>query len=140
MAGRELEVDAELSLYQETGGYPLFVVEMVRANLGRVSDSSSETEDEDYMQSQASLGAAQVLPLRVYAVLIGRLQQLSASARSLVELAAVIGREFTLDLLLAVSNTDADSAVRALDELWYKRIVREQGATVMTLPMISCAR
>ncbi|MGZ3616605.1 MAG: ATP-binding protein, partial [Ktedonobacteraceae bacterium] len=149
VAGRELEMDEGLYLYQETGGYPLFVVEMVRASLpiptdndaeakrsrvsqserkslGRVSDSPSEAGE--YMQSQASPGAAQVLPPRVYAVLIGRLQQLSASARSLVELAAIIGREFTLDFLLAVSNTDADSAVRALDELWYKRIVREQGA------------
>jgi predicted ATPase len=64
----------------------------------------------------------------VHAVLAGRLQQLSASARGFVELAATIGREFTLDLLITVGNADADSAVRALDELWHKRIVREHGA------------
>jgi predicted ATPase len=30
--------------------------------------------------------------------------------------------------LITVGNADADSAVRALDELWHKRIVREHGA------------
>jgi predicted ATPase len=64
----------------------------------------------------------------MHAVLVGRFLQLSASARSFVELAATIGREFTLDLLIGVSNTDSDSAVRALDELWHKRILREHGA------------
>ena len=44
-------------------------------------------------------------PPRVHAVLVHRLLQLSASARALVELAAVIGREFTLDLLIEVNIT-----------------------------------
>ena len=64
----------------------------------------------------------------MHAVLVGRLQQLSASARAFVELAATIGRAFTLDLLIACGNADAESAVRALDELWHKRIVHEHGA------------
>src|SRR5205807_10614674 len=74
------------------------------------------------------LDTAQTLPPRMYAVLVGRIQQLSAPAREFVKRAATIGREFTLDLLIATGNTDADSAVRALDELWHKRIVREHGA------------
>ena len=64
----------------------------------------------------------------MHAVLVGRLLQLSASAREFVELAATIGREFTLGLLSTAGNADADSAVRALDELWHRRIVREHGA------------
>src|SRR5262249_41526140 len=68
------------------------------------------------------------LPPRVHAVLAGRFQQLSTSAREFVELAAIIGREFTLDLLITAGNADAESAICALDELWHKRIVREQGA------------
>jgi predicted ATPase len=124
VANRELDLDSVMHLYHETGGYPLFVVEMVRADLGRVSTSPPESD----RPRQAPLDDARTLPPRVHAVLVGRLLQLSASARGFVELAATIGREFTLDLLIAVSNADADSAVRALDELWYKRIVRERGA------------
>ena len=125
VASRELDLDEGLHLYHETGGYPLFVVETVRANLGRVSARPPEA---DRSQRQPPLDNTRTLPPRVHAVLIGRLLQLSASARAFVELAATIGREFTLDLLSTAGNIDAESAVRALDELWHKRIVREHGA------------
>ena len=121
VAKREMEMDEGLHLYHETGGYPLFVVEMVRADLGRVSARSPEAD-------HSQLEDARTLPPRMHAVLVGRLLQLSASAREFVELAATIGRPFTLDLLSTGGLADAESAVRALDELWYKRIVREHGA------------
>ncbi len=125
VANRELDMGSVMHLFQETEGYPLFVVEMVRADLGRVSASPPEA---DRPHRQPPLDDARTLPPRVHAVLVGRLLQLSASAREFVEFAATIGREFTLDLLITVGNTDADSAVRALDELWHKRIVREHSA------------
>jgi predicted ATPase/DNA-binding SARP family transcriptional activator len=125
VAKHELDMDAVMRLFQETEGYPLFVVEMVLADLGRVSASQPEA---DRPHRQSPLDEAQTLPPRVHAVLVGRLLQLSATAREFVERAATIGREFTLDLLITVGNADADSAVRALDELWHKRIVREHGA------------
>jgi predicted ATPase len=125
MAKRELDLNEGLHLYHETGGYPLFVVEMVRADLGQGAASRPEAER---LSRQPPLDTARTLPPRVHAVLVGRLLQLSAFAREFVELAATIGREFTLDLLISVSNADTETAVRALDELWYKRIVREHGA------------
>src|SRR5258706_2293490 len=124
VANRELDLGPVMHLFQETEGYPLFVVEMVRADLGRVSTSPPEAD----RSRQTPLDDARTLPPRVHAVLVGRLLQLSASARAFVECAATIGREFTLDLLITVGNADADSAVSALDELWHKRIVRERGA------------
>jgi len=125
VAKRELDTGSVMRLYHETGGYPLFVVEMVRADLERVSASLPEADRPHW---QPLLDDARTLPPRMHAVLIGRLLQLSASAREFVERAATIGREFTLDLLITVGNADADSAVHALDELWHKRIVRERGA------------
>jgi DNA-binding SARP family transcriptional activator/tetratricopeptide (TPR) repeat protein len=121
----ELDMDSAMRLFHETGGYPLFVVEMMRADLGRGSASPPAA---DHPHRQPPLDEAQTLPPRVHAVLVGRLLQLSSSSHELVELAATIGRAFTLDLLIAVGNADGDSAVRALDELWHKRIVREHGA------------
>ncbi len=123
VAKRQLNVNEGLHLYHETGGYPLFVVETVRADLG----GAASPPEADHLHRQPPLDDAQTLPPRVHAVLVGRLLQLSASALGFVELAATIGREFTLDLLTGVSNADADSAVRALDELWRKRILREHG-------------
>jgi DNA-binding SARP family transcriptional activator/predicted ATPase len=123
VVGRSLDlpVVATMRLFHETGGYPLFVVETVRAGLGQDAPGAPET-------GPLTTGAAQPLPPRVHAVLAGRLLQLSPGARALAELAATIGREFTLDLLIAAGNTEADAA-RALDELWHKRIVREHGTS-----------
>ncbi len=124
-------------MYHETGGYPLFVVETMQASLGRGAASLPEADrttvgsrfiGDSSAARQPLLDGARTLPPRVHAVLVGRLLQLSASAREFVELAATIGREFTLDLLSSGSLAGAESAVRALDELWHKRIVREHGA------------
>jgi tetratricopeptide (TPR) repeat protein len=65
---------------------------------------------------------------RLQAVLESRLAQLSSAARDLVGVAATIGREFTSRQLAAAGETDEKALVRGLDELWRRRIVREQGA------------
>jgi len=124
VASHELDIDSVMHLYHETGGYPLFVVEMVRADLGRVSANPPESDRPNW---QPPFEDARTLPPRMHAVLVGRLLQLSASARDFAEIGATIGHEFTLALLNTVGNADADSAVQALDELWHKRIVREHG-------------
>lgn len=121
VAGHALDLDAATDLFHETEGNPLFVVETVRAGLGQISAA-------ERLPRRALSASAQPLPPRVHAVLAGRLLQLSEQARAYAELGATIGREFTLDLLTTAGNADADSAVRALDELWHKRIVREHGA------------
>ena len=125
VAKGELDVDTLMHLYHETDGYPLFVVEMVRAGLGRAAATAPE---ETGQQTHPPLAGAERLPPRVYAVLAGRLLQLSVSSHEFVELAATIGREFTFELLITASNTEVDNAVHALDELWQKRIIRELGA------------
>jgi hypothetical protein len=66
-------------------------------------------------------------------VIEARLAQLSPEARDLVGVAATIGREFTFDVLALAHGADEETAVRALDELWRRRIVREQGAEVAGL-------
>ena len=66
------------------------------------------------------------LPTKVRQVIEARLAQLSAPARSTVELAAVIGRAFTFSVLAAASDLSEDVLVGCLDECWRKRIIREQ--------------
>jgi predicted ATPase len=125
LAGRELGADQALQLYHETEGNPLFVVETVRAGY------EQKLEIGDWRltaQSQFPITNLQSLPPRVHAVIAARLAQLSAPARDLAGLAATIGRAFTFDVLARASNYDEDSLVRGLDELWRRRIVREQGA------------
>ncbi len=52
---------------------------------------------------------------------------LSPAAQALTQTAAVIGREFTFDLLCRASGQGEASVVQSLDELWRRQLVREQG-------------
>jgi DNA-binding SARP family transcriptional activator/predicted ATPase len=114
MGNRVLDVSAATRLYRETEGNPLFVVETVRAESGgEPFPSASEPR---------ILG----LPPRAHAVIAGRLARVSEHARDVAAVAAVIGRAFDLEILVRVVGDEA-VVVRALDELWRKRIVREQG-------------
>jgi tetratricopeptide (TPR) repeat protein len=97
--------DSDVSLLQATtGGFPLYIVEAVRGN----HELGSGTPVCD-----------------LTAVLRNRLSQLSPDAREIAGLAAAVGTDFTLDLLAEATDLDTDAAVRAVDELWRRRIMRE---------------
>ena len=120
---QDWDTELTMRLFRETEGNPLFVVETVRAGVRRdiVGDTVSTEE---------SAHELILLPPRVYAVIAGRLAQLSPKARKAAELAAVIGRAFTVDLLSKAGQDDLATTVEALDELWQRRIVREHGANL----------
>jgi DNA-binding SARP family transcriptional activator/tetratricopeptide (TPR) repeat protein len=102
-----LAADRDL-LYAVSGGFPLHVVEAMRT----VGDASG--------------GAP--LPLGdLAAVLRRRLDQASGPAQEIAGLAAAVGRDFTLDLLVEASDLDACAVVDAVDELWRRRILSERG-------------
>ncbi|HEX5880576.1 MAG TPA: AAA family ATPase, partial [Actinomycetota bacterium] len=95
-------------LFAETEGNPLFVVEALRAGWS---------------------GHGQPAPItpKVQAVIESRLAQLSAPARDLAGVAATIGREFSTDVLAQASEAGEAALVGGLDELWRRRLVRDQG-------------
>jgi DNA-binding SARP family transcriptional activator/tetratricopeptide (TPR) repeat protein len=104
--------EAEL-LQATTGGYPLFVIEAVRAGLLDRPGS--------VVPAPGPGGRAP----EVRSVLAGRIRQAAPAARATAELAAVIGRDFTLELLAEASDLDSDAVMAAVDELWRRRIIRE---------------
>jgi len=105
LAGRPLDALAVDRLFAETEGNALFVVEAVRAGW---EEGGSLTP-------------------RVQAAIELRLAQLSPSARELAGVAATVGREFATDVLAEASEVGEAELVRALDELWRRRIVRDRG-------------
>ena len=119
-AGKELNLPAAMRLYHETEGNPLFVIEMIHAGF---RDHFNEDEI-----GPAEAFHSPIIPPRVQAVILQRLGQLSPTARRLAEIGAVYGRPFTLNLLLQAGSEEEDSLVSALDELWQKRIIRDQAA------------
>jgi len=113
VGNRAFGADAATRLYRATEGNPLFIVETVRAGSGGGPPDAPEA------------GRSELTP-RAHAVLSGRLAQLSDETREVAAAAAVVGRAFDLDVLLRLVG-DEEAVARALDELWRKRIVREQG-------------
>jgi DNA-binding SARP family transcriptional activator/tetratricopeptide (TPR) repeat protein len=105
ITGRHLSAEDRTLLYATTGGYPLYVVEAMRTH--------------------ADSGGAPLPAGDLTAVLRGRLEQVSADAREVAGLASAVGQNFTLDLLAGASDLDAGTVVRAVDELWQRRIIHE---------------
>lgn len=98
-----LDADAAQRLRADTGGVPLFVVETARQGSGRST--------------------------RVTAVLEDRLAQLSDIAAEIAGVAAAVGRDFPLELIQTATNVGDDVLVRAVDELWRRRLLREHSGT-----------
>ncbi len=119
VAGQVLSPALAARLYQETEGNPLFVVETMRMGV------AGQTKLEQTTGELAALSSPALSPT-IQGVIAARLEQLSPSARELVNVAAVIGRAFTFELLTAASGRDEEAVVEALDELVQRRIIREQ--------------
>ena len=124
VVGQALDTTQAERLYAETEGSPLFVVESLQAGLlnkAIVPATADRIAEND----------TRPLPLTLQTVMIRRLRQLSPDARDLAGLAAVVGREFSADLLIESGHTGGyteESIIQALEELQQRRIVREQGA------------
>jgi DNA-binding SARP family transcriptional activator/tetratricopeptide (TPR) repeat protein len=125
-------IDPKLAarLWSETEGNPLFVIEALRAGI-------------------SSDGSQAVLTPTMRVVLRARLGQLTDGARRLAEVAAVIGRPFSVSLMVSATGIDEHELVDYVDELWRRRIIRDQGATydfshdklrAVALEMVSPAR
>jgi tetratricopeptide (TPR) repeat protein len=115
LLGSEVADDLVARIYQETEGHPLYVVEVARGGLA----SLDRPPGLDPSVSR--------LPPRILAAIASRLEHLSQGATEALEVAAIIGRAFTFEVLEQSSELEEAALVRALDELWQRQIVREQG-------------
>jgi DNA-binding SARP family transcriptional activator/tetratricopeptide (TPR) repeat protein len=109
LTGRRFDAAEARLLYDATGGFPLYVVEAAR----------SVAQDQPGASSGQLLGWMGILPKRI--------QQLSPAAREVAGLAAALGRDFNIPLLAEASDLDVETVVVAVDELWWRRIIRQIG-------------
>lgn len=105
ITGHELSEDERAVFHLATAGYPLFVVEAARSSL--------------------ELGRGELPGGDLRAVLQSRFEQISETGQEVAGLAAATGQNFTLDLLVEASDFDADTVVRAVDELWRRRLISD---------------
>ena len=93
-------------IVEQTDGVPLFVEEMARAIAERVVGVGRE-----------SRSSSADLPSRLEELLRARLDAVSEEARATTQLAAALGREFTFDILEAISPKDVGTLRDDLTEL-----------------------
>ena len=105
--------DAVHALLSRTDGNPFFLRELVRlgASEGTATDRLAAWTDS--------------VPAGARAVMQRRLAALSAQTRTVLALAAVIGREFSLPLLAEAARLPRDSLLAALDEASAARVIAE---------------
>jgi len=121
--GHQFDAAMISRLYTETEGNPLFVIEMARA--GTLEQRASLPSIADNALPLLTHSAS-ILPPTIQTVLSARLAQLSPLAREVANVAAIVGRAFPFSVLAQASREPEDAIIRGLDELWQRRIVREQ--------------
>ncbi|HVT64273.1 MAG TPA: AAA family ATPase [Mycobacteriales bacterium] len=123
-AGHDLDADTRQlaeAAYAETEGNPLFMGEVLRHFV-----ETAKVQLVDGRWQVSDPGQIEV-PEGVRDVLGRRLGRLSDTANRVLAVAAVIGRDFDLELLGQVSDVDDNALLDALDEASRARIVEETG-------------
>ena len=124
VAGHELDEDGRAlaaEITRETAGNPFFAGELLR----HLKESGAIVQEDGgrwrLMGDVARLG----LPQSVREVVGRRVERLGSDARTALSAAAVIGREFDLELLLAVLELSEDRLLDLLDEAVAASLLRE---------------
>ena len=102
------------TIINDSAGNPLFIVEMAR------SVDTINVEKKPLSEGEKS----RFLPAKIQALIQSRLHRLSPYAQELISLIAVIGRDFSYDLLMHASDADERDVASALDELYSRGIIR----------------
>jgi predicted ATPase/class 3 adenylate cyclase len=113
--------DSELvaAITRDTEGNPFFVEEVVK---GLVERNGLRLEDGVWRP----VGEAErYIPQSIQIALGKRLESLSEDARAALALAAILGREFDVDILLSMSEWEEDRLLDALDESAKAQLIAE---------------
>ncbi|MGH7837595.1 MAG: AAA family ATPase, partial [Candidatus Binataceae bacterium] len=119
--GKSLSAEVVEQIVSRTDGVPLFIEELTKAVL-----ESAQPHHENGQAPQAAALAPLVIPTTLNASLMARLDRLGA-AREIAEVGAALGREFSHELISAVSLRSAKELEQALDKLVASELVFRRG-------------
>ena len=107
--GREAPEELVRFVYGHTEGNAFFIEQVVRSLI--------ERGDMDRVTDELRVSFADIPPPEaVTDVVQRRLKGMSPAAREVLQIAAVVGREFDVDLLIALATRGEDAVLNALDE------------------------
>jgi class 3 adenylate cyclase/predicted ATPase len=119
--GRALPSEVVQQLVGRTDGIPLYVEELTKLIL-----ESDVVREEGGAYKRARHASATAIPASLHDSLMARLDRL-ASAKSVAQLAAMLGRQFSYELLQAVAPFDVRSLNEALGQLVDAELVYQRG-------------
>jgi DNA-binding SARP family transcriptional activator len=115
IAGHELPNEGVFlrdALLDDTGGNPFFVVEILR----HLAETGALSQSENGRWTATTDLSISSLPVSVREVIGHRVAGLGKSATQWLTMAAVIGRDFDIDLLSAVVQVDSDDLMAVLED------------------------
>jgi class 3 adenylate cyclase/predicted ATPase len=121
IAGKDLPDEIVAQIVDKTDGVPLFVEELTRAVLesGKLRDAGDR-----YVLEGTLTGVA--IPATLHESLMARLDRLTP-AKEVAQIASVIGRQFSFELLAAVAPQDQAQLEGALDHLVDTGLILRRG-------------
>jgi class 3 adenylate cyclase len=130
--GAELDTQAAAvaqAVHRETEGNPFFI----RSVVDHLAETGAITQSNGVWTTRATSIEEMGIPEGVRDAVGRRLSQLSEDCNQTLTFAAVLGREFSFDVLLEMSNLDEDpllsSIEEALDRQLIQEVVKSGGAT-----------
>jgi hypothetical protein len=121
IGGQEVRWETAEAVHRQTEGNPLFVQEVLRY---LVEEGLIAREDGRW-QATGNTPLAMQIPEGLRDVIGKRLARLSPECNRLLSTAAVIGRDFRLDALEAVANTDEEDVIAAMEEATRVAVLQE---------------
>jgi tetratricopeptide (TPR) repeat protein len=99
-------------IIERTDGVPLFVEELTKAVI-----ESGDTRDRVEAVLAASPGAILAIPATLHASLISRLDRLGTAAREVAQIGAVLGRDFSYEMIEPIAQRSVAGLRAALRDL-----------------------
>jgi class 3 adenylate cyclase/tetratricopeptide (TPR) repeat protein len=120
IAGQDLDYALAEAVYRQTEGHPLFIQEMIRyaAESGLI-----RREADEWVATVDSL--LNYIPEGLRDVIGRRLSALSEGCNRILAVAAVIGRDFAVDVLQKVAGASEDELLAALEEASHVSLIEE---------------
>ena len=128
VGSRAVPVSISDRVYRESGGNPLFVIEVLKWWRDK---TKPEEQDPDWTHLEQIVEDEDLVPPRINDLIERRLSRLQDTERELLEVAAVGGTRFDVDDLASVTGTGRMDVLRQLDRLRRRQgiILHVEGGT-----------
>jgi predicted ATPase len=122
VGNKPLSASIRQDILERTDGIPLFVEEMTKAVL------EAESEADVRRTTSAVPLSALAVPASLHSSLMARLDRLGPTAKEVAQIGAAIGREFSCNLLTAVTQRSETDVQSGLERLIVAGLVFQRGA------------